>query len=160
MTEKMTNVTSLTFWSVALPFLLCAAPTSLYAQGERPNILVSMYFVGEKIACPPDGYDESGRQTRTCRQQLTFDDLDEMTNQRVATPVQQSIPPEQLRLGLSLFDSIEAFSDDCTVDEPCKDQPERRYSIVLAFEIVEDPRNFDGHEIAIRRVLPSRSPVP
>ena len=156
MMEKTNDVTSLTFWSVALPLLLCVTPMSVHAQGARPNVFVSMYFVGERVACPPDGYDESGRGTRTCRRQLTFDALEELTEQGIATPVQQSIPPEQLRLGASLLDSIEAFSDDCTIDTPCTEQPERRYSIVLAFE-VDGVQDFDGHEIEIRRVLPGTS---
>ena len=153
--EKGTTIINFTLLWVFLPVLLYVAPTSLRAQRDKPTIVVSMYFVSEKVACPPNGYDESGGQTLACRQ-LTFEDLEQMTSQRIARRVQQSIPPEQLRLGRSLMYSLEAFSEDCPINTPCTDQPERRYSIVLAFE-VKGAQDFDGYEITIRRIPPSDS---
>ena len=153
MTKQRNNFARLTLWSLALSLMLCATPTSFRAQGDKPSVVVSMYFVGEKVACPPDGYGESETETlRRCKR-LTFKDLDTMTRQRIVTPVQQGIPPEQLRLGKTLLDSIDAFSDDCTIKAPCMNKPERRYSIILAFE-VKGASDFDGNKIEIRRILP------
>ena len=148
----------LAFSSATLLFLLWPTAASLQAQEARPDVVVSMYFVGEKVACPPDGYPDADEEsTRSRCPTWTFSDLADLSRQ--ATPVQQSIPPEQLQLGQALLDSIEAFSDDCTIAVPCADEPDRRYSIVLAFE-VNDLRDFRGQEIAIRRLLPDRSRLP
>ena len=50
--------------------------------------------------------------------------------------VQQRIPPERLRLGERLLDSIDAFVDECPIVEPCLNAS-RRYSVILAFEVAD-----------------------
>ena len=153
--QKRSNATGFAPLGIVLPLLVCSAATTLRAEDEQPNIALSMYFVSEKVACSPHGYGEPG-QPYNCPD-LTFTFLEKMVSQGVATPVQQSIPPERLRLGRSLFDSVDAFSDDCTISAPCADEPERRYAIILAFEFSDAPR-FSGQTIEITRNPPMDSP--
>lgn len=140
--------------SIVLPLSARTVPASFGTQDPRPNVVVSMYFVGEKLVCPPDGYDGSG-ETSECPE-LTFEWLESMVSRGIAKPVQRNIPPAQIRLGKSLFDSVEAFSEDCTIEAPCADQPDRRYAIILAFE-VSDARRSAGKRIEVERVPPRDS---
>ena len=132
---------------------------SLQAQDDKPTVVVSLYFVGETVACPPEGYPDlstpGSPATRRC-DPLTFGDLEDLA--RMAMSVQQSIPPERLRLGQNLLDSIEAYATACPAAAPCMD-PKRRYSVVLVFE-VSGVADVGGHAIALRRVPPGNSEIP
>ena len=129
--------------------LFCITPILLQGQSDKPNVAVSMYFVEEIVACSPNGYPESDGEAGSCPP-LTFEDLERMTSPGMATPVQRSIPPEQVNLGTSLLDHVESFSDDCPITAPCANDPQRRYSIILAFEVMGTD-NLQGHDIQLRR---------
>lgn len=142
-------------WRALALVFLCITPSSLPAQIERPEVLVSLYFVGEVEACRPAGY-PSGMETSVRCEPLTFEDLEAMVRRPEVTRVQHGIPPEQLRLGEELLDSIDAYRDDCPLTRPCS-HPSRRYVVILAFEVdVSDPVDY---EITIRREPPRGSRV-
>ena len=142
-------------WYILALVSLCINPSPLPAQIERPEVRVSLYFVGEAEACRPAGY-PSGMETSVPCEPLTFQDLEAMVRRTEVTRVQHRIPPEQLRLGEELLDSIDAYREDCPLASPCL-QPNRRYAVILAFEVdVPDPVDF---EIAIRRKPPPGSRV-
>lgn len=132
-----------------LLLFICSILTPLSAQNERPRIDVSMYFVSEKDACPPDGY------TQGKCDELTFKRLEEMLrSEKYIASTQHSIPPENFRLGSNLLDSIEAYSEDCPPNRPCVESS-RRYAVILTFKVVG--KDCVGCSIMIRRVPPKDS---
>ena len=142
-------------WKIVMFLALSTIPVALSAQTERPDVLVSMYLVSETDACRPYGYQRPDDETPTRCTPLTFDELDTMVRQDTAALVQHKIPPEKLRLGEELLDSIDAFRDDCPLDSPCS-EPDRRYAIILAFEAaVSGPV-----DCRIHRKPPTKSLIP
>lgn len=148
MMQKRNRAVGLTLWGVIL--LIWTTSASLRAQDDKPTVVVSLYFVGETVACPPDGY----HPTRTC-DPIAFGDLEDLA--RMTIPVQQSIPPEGLRLGQNLLNSIEAYATACPATAPCMD-PQMRYSVVMAFE-VSGIADVGGHAISLRRESPGNSEI-
>ncbi|MCY4507806.1 MAG: hypothetical protein OXG35_12735 [Acidobacteria bacterium] len=115
-----------------------------------------MYFVAEAEACRPDGYPDPNQEMAVRCEPLTFQDLETMIRRNEGTRVQHGIPPEELRLGNALLDSIDAYREACPLASPCL-KSKQRYAVILAFEVdVPDP---EGYEIAIRREPPRGSPV-
>ena len=156
MTRHRIRIASLRWglWKIVTLFTVCLTPLALIAQTEKPEVLVSMYFASELDACRPDGYPERDDETPRSCAVLTFDDLDKMVSQGLAEAVQQSIPPEQLRLGDDLIDSIDSFVDDCPEDAPCLDSS-RRYAMILTFKV--DLESTSNDEISISRTHPTDS---
>ena len=134
----------------------CLAPLPLSAQVEKPDVRVSLYFVREAEACRPDGYPDVGMETSVPCEPLTFGDLETMVRRNEVTRVQHGIPPEALRLGEELLDSVDAYREDCPLTSPCL-EPKRRYAVILEFEVdVPDPVDY---RIAIHRKPPPGSRV-
>ena len=142
-------------WKPVVFLFLCVVPTFGHAQAEKPEVTVSMYFASETDACPPSGYRASAAEAQSSCRSLTFDNLEAMVADGTTRTVQQRIPPERLRLGERLLDSIDAYVDECPIREPCLDAS-RRYSIILTFEVAD----VVNREITITRVPPEDSQVP
>ena len=157
MKKHKTNLAHPQFKSrnIVMFFSLCITPMALSAQTERPDVLVSMYLVSETDACRPNGYSRPDDETPGRCQPLTFDDLDTLVRQDPDALVQHRIPPEKLRLGEKLLDSIDAYTDDCPLHHPCLDS-NRRYAIILAFEV----NALGPVDCKIRRNPPTQSPIP
>lgn len=144
-------------WTAVTLCALCLMPMALFAQTERPEVLVSLYFASELDACRPNGYRDPNDETPQSCEILTFDDLERLVTQGLAEPVQQSIPPEQVSLGDDLLNSIDVYRNDCPLSDPCMDSS-RRYSVILTFEV--DAENLLDSEIEILRNPPPNSRVP
>ena len=124
-------------WKIVILCYVCLTPMVLLAQTAKPEVRVSLYFARELDACHPDGYPDADDQTPRSCEVLTFDDLENMVSRGLTKPVQRSIPPEQVRLGDALLDSIDAYGDDCPLSRPCLDSS-RRYVIILPCSAVFD----------------------
>ena len=143
-------------WMI-LMFYLCNMLMPLAAEDNKPDVFVSMYFASETDVCSPDGYSSQVNDTPNPCDQMTFKRLKKMLDDKEVTNVRHKIPPEKLRLGKLLLDSIEAYSDDCPLKAPCL-KSSRRYAVILTFEVAGT--DCVGCDIKIRRDPPSKSNIP
>lgn len=143
--------------SLVLIVAHCVSTNMTMAQERRtkPTVRVSMYYAAETDVCRPDGYSDSSNDAKSKCERLDFDRLEVMRRDGVAVSVQNQIPPEELRLGSDLLDSIDAFTDECSPTNPCSN-PSRRYSLILAFDV--DIASPETYAITIHRTPPEESP--
>ena len=143
-------------WKIVIFGYVCLTPMAVLAQTEKPAVTVSLYFASEDTVCPPDGYGVVINEVKRKCRKLDFEDIEEMESQDLVEPVQRSIPPAQVRLGKTLFDSIDAFRRDCPRSTPCRDFS-RRYAMILSFEV--NTTSLRNGDIEIRRVPPPDSKI-
>jgi hypothetical protein len=121
-----------------------------YSQNEKPpeaDALVTVFFVKETEACPPNGYPsnyDSSDEKRYCEK------LDLEKLKILGKPVADSVPPERIPLGY-IEELVDDYRKDCPLKDPCKD-PNDRYSIVLAFEFKFKPTK--GVDVTLERQIP------
>jgi hypothetical protein len=118
-----------------------------YSQDAKPEVLVTVIFAKETVACAPDGYASSydyPNKQKKCNP-LYYDKLSEL-----GITVAHRLPPDKIPLK-ELFRLVNWYSEKCTLKEPCKD-PDDRYSIILAFEFqMSDTK---GIAVSLNRRVP------